>query len=175
MTSCRWTIGFKCSVPWVHNTVQHFLLLKLHYSSTVDMKDLMNAIAGSWKPPFCLETHTHTHLHKHSHIYQIMRYNLSSDEYWSFIIICSPRKYVNVLTGWRRSSCYELKVTMRWMSYALCMLCLIFFMQPCIHSTVQSTVQVIVVLCRPDLTFEHFLWMCHWWSDKKTSVWLPMG
>lgn len=159
----------------MHYTVKHFLLLKLHYSSIVDMKDLMNAITGSWKSPFCLETHTHTHFHKHPHVHQIMRYHLSSDECWSFIFICSPRKYVNVLTGWRRSSCCELKGTMRWMLFALCTIFLIFSLQLCKHPTLQNTVQLIVVFCRHLLTFEHFLWICHWLRDKKTTVFLLLS
>lgn len=63
MTSCWWIMAFKCSAPWVHYTLHHFLLLKLHYSSAVDMKDLMNAITGSRKPPSCLKTHTHTNMY----------------------------------------------------------------------------------------------------------------
>ncbi len=62
MTACWWIMGLKCSAPWVHYTVHHLLLLKLHYSSIVDMKELMNAVRAL-KAILLEDTNTHTSLH----------------------------------------------------------------------------------------------------------------
>ena len=101
MTSCWWIMAFKCSAPWVHYTLHHFLLLKLHYSSAVDMKDLMNAITGSRKPPPAWRhTHTDTHTQEYQHVHPIMRCNLSYDEYWSFTFICGSAHRENMQMCW---------------------------------------------------------------------------